>query len=113
MSECTAEASDWKAGWLGVVKAANERELSFDRVEMASVWDVNAAWSPATSLDGHTQCRFCGEYVRDNGAVDMHECRGVSDDAISEKPGVDCKSFFQYFCHSMRSEVTEKVKSLG
>ena len=76
VGECTAEAADWKAGWLGVVKVANDRDLSFDRVDMASVWDVNAAWSPATGLDGHTQCRFCGEYVRDNGAADTHMCGG-------------------------------------
>lgn len=45
----------------------------------SGVWSVQpwqAAWSPATSLDGHTQCRFCGEYVRDNVAADMHECGG-------------------------------------
>ena len=41
VGQCTAEAADWKAGWLGVVKAANDRELSFDRVDMATVCDVN------------------------------------------------------------------------
>lgn len=31
-------------------------------------------WSPATGIDGHRQCRICGEHVRDNGALDMHVC---------------------------------------
>ena len=34
------------------------------------------AWSPSSGLDGHTQCRICGEYVRDNGAADTHMCGG-------------------------------------
>jgi hypothetical protein len=34
-----------------------------------------AAWSPSSGLDGYTQCRFCEEYVRDNGAADTHICR--------------------------------------
>jgi len=37
----------------------------------------------------------------------------MSEDAISEKLGTDCKGFFHYFCHSWHSEVTEKVKIFG
>lgn len=33
-------------------------------------------WSGASGGDAHTQCRFCGEFVRDNGAADTHECSG-------------------------------------
>lgn len=41
---------------------------------------AHAAWSEATSSDGHRQCRHCGAFVRDNGDLDRHCCLGHDED---------------------------------
>jgi hypothetical protein len=38
-----------------------------------------ALWSEATSSDGHRRCRYCGQFVRDNGDLESHCCHGNDD----------------------------------
>ena len=64
-----------------------------------------AAWSLATVRD---ECMTAFLAGQETTAATL-----MSGDAISEKPGTDCKGFFNYFCHSGHSEVTEKVKIFG
>lgn len=61
-----------------LVQNSEDYNAAFDwRPSAEQVMDTQpAAWSPASGLDGCTQCRFCEEYVRDNGAADTHMCGG-------------------------------------
>jgi hypothetical protein len=39
-----------------------------------------ALWSKATSLEGYRMCRYCGQFVRDDGDLESHCCLGHDDD---------------------------------
>lgn len=72
LADGTYRTSAANAGWVfwqaGQAAAQQQRAAPADA--------QSPAWSKATSLDGYTQCRFCGEHVRDNGAADLHMCGG-------------------------------------
>ncbi|MFC5550293.1 hypothetical protein [Massilia aerilata] len=77
--EGSAEADAWWAGFDDGKAHRAFAQQRWDDQKRAAPQQANmqpTSWSPATGIDGHTQCRFCGEYVRDNGAADTHMCRG-------------------------------------